>query len=328
MAWTLPAHDRLQQAEDGHSRPIRATIPRPTPDRNCVALNYTDFGQKLPHLVALTRLNRPIGIYLLMWPMLWALWFAAKGIPRLDVLLIFILGTVLTRSAGCAINDYADRNFDAHVARTRTRPLATGALSPRDALLSTAVLLAIAFLLVLLTNPLTIQLSLGAAALAIAYPFAKRFTHWPQVVLGAAFGFAVPMAYAAQTNAVPAQAWWLYLAAIVWALAYDTLYAMADREDDLKIGIKSTAILFGRHDLLIVAVLQLVVLMLLCIIGWQDGRGIVFFLSLLGALGFVGYQLWIARERNPARCVQAFLNNNWLGMTVFAGLVLDFAIAP
>ena len=293
-----------------------------------MALNYTDLGQKLPHFVALTRLNRPIGIYLLMWPMLWALWFAAKGIPRLDVLLIFVLGTVLTRSAGCAINDYADRNFDAHVARTRARPLATGALSARDALLATAVLLGVSFLLVLLTNALTIQLSLVAAALAIAYPFAKRYTHWPQIVLGAAFGFAVPMAYAAQTNAVPAQAWWLYLAAILWALAYDTLYAMADRDDDLKIGIKSTAILFGRYDLLIVGVLQVIVIALLTFIGWQDGRGIVYFLSLLSAFGFIGYQLWIARERNPARCVQAFLNNNWLGMTVFAGLVLDYAIAP
>lgn len=293
-----------------------------------MALNYIDLGQKLPHFVALTRLNRPIGIYLLMWPMLWALWFAAKGIPRLDVLLIFVLGTVLTRSAGCAINDYADRDFDAHVARTRARPLATGALSARDALLATAVLLGVSFLLVLMTNALTIQLSLVAAALAIAYPFAKRYTHWPQIVLGAAFGFAVPMAYAAQTNAVPAQAWWLYLAAILWALAYDTLYAMADRDDDLKIGIKSTAILFGRHDLLIVGVLQVVVIALLTFIGWQDGRGIVYFLSLLSAFGFIGYQLWIARERNPARCVQAFLNNNWLGMTVFAGLVLDYAIAP
>lgn len=293
-----------------------------------MAVNYTDLGQKLPHFVALTRLNRPIGIYLLMWPMLWALWFAAKGIPRLDVLLIFIVGTVLTRSAGCAINDYADRNFDAHVDRTRTRPLATGALSANDALLATAVLLGISFLLVLLTNALTIQLSLVAAALAIAYPFAKRYTHWPQIVLGAAFGFAIPMAYAAQTHTVPAQGWWLYLAAILWSVAYDTLYAMADRKDDLKIGIKSTAILFGRYDLLIVGVVQVVVIVMLTIIGWLDGRGIVYFLSLLSAFGFVGYQLWIAREREPARCVQAFLNNNWLGMTVFAGLVLDYAIAP
>ena len=293
-----------------------------------MAVNFTDLRQKLPHFVALTRLNRPIGIYLLMWPMLWALWFAAKGVPRLDVLLIFILGTVLTRSAGCAINDYADRNFDAHVARTRTRPLATGALSAKEALLATAVLLIAAFLLVLLTNALTIQLSLVAAALAIAYPFAKRFTHWPQVVLGAAFGFAIPMAYAAQTNAVPAQAWWLYGAAILWSLAYDTLYAMADREDDLKIGIKSTAILFGRHDLLIVGLIQCIVIGLLTFVGWQDGRGIVYYLSLLSGFGFIGFQLWIARERNPARCVQAFLNNNWLGMTVFAGLVLDYTITP
>lgn len=322
-----PSRDSSVYQQGVHSQPIRATIPRPTPDRTCVAVNYTDLGQKIPHFVALTRLNRPIGIYLLMWPMLWALWFAAKGIPRLDVLLIFILGTVLTRSAGCAINDYADRDFDAHVARTRERPLATGALSATDALLATALLLGLSFILVLFTNALTIKLSLAAAALAIAYPFAKRYTHWPQMVLGAAFGFAIPMAYAAQTNSVPAQAWYLYLAAILWALAYDTLYAMADREDDLKIGIKSTAILFGRHDLLIVGLLQGVVIVMLTIIGWQDGRGIVYFMSLLSAFGFIGYQIWIARERNPARCVEAFLNNNWLGMTVFAGLVLDYAIA-
>ncbi len=254
-------------------------------------MNITDLGQKLPHFVALTRLNRPIGIYLLMWPMLWALWFAAKGVPRLDVLLIFILGTVLTRSAGCAINDYADRDIDGHVARTQQRPLATGALTGKDALLATGVLMAAAFLLVLLTNTLTVKLSLVAVALAIAYPFAKRYTHWPQIVLGAAFGFAVPMAYTAQTNMLPPQGWWLYLGAILWAVAYDTLYAMADREDDLKIGVKSTAILFGRFDLIIVAVLQLIVLGILALIGWQAGRGFLFFTGLALSCGFIVYQL-------------------------------------
>lgn len=293
-----------------------------------MAVNITDLGQKLPHFVALTRLNRPIGIYLLMWPMLWALWFAAKGMPSLDVLVIFILGTVLTRSAGCAINDYADRDIDGHVARTHQRPLASGALSAKEALLTTAVLLGLAFLLVLFTNPLTIKLSLIAALLAIAYPFAKRYTHWPQVVLGAAFGFAIPMAYAAQTNELPPQAWWLFLSAVLWAVAYDTLYAMADREDDLKIGVKSTAILFGRFDLIIVAALQFVVLGILAFVGLQAGRGIFYFMALALSCGFIVYQQRLARDRDPARCVQAFLNNNWLGMIIFIGLALDYALQP
>lgn len=291
-------------------------------------MNITCLGQKLPHFIALTRLDRPIGIYLLMWPMLWALWFAAKGIPRLDVLLIMVLGTVLTRSAGCAINDYADRNFDAHVARTRNRPLATGALTPRDALLCTAVLMLLAFFLVLLTNPLTIALSAVALTLACVYPFAKRHTHWPQIILGAAFGFAVPMAFTAQTNSLPALAWLLYAAAIIWALAYDTLYAIADREDDLKIGIKSTAVLLGRYDLLFVGVIQIIFLALLTCAGWQSGRGGIYFAGLIASLGFVAYQLWIVRNRNPARCIQAFLNNHYLGMTVFIALVLDYALNP
>lgn len=291
-------------------------------------MNITDLGQKFPHFVALTRLNRPIGIYLLLWPMLWALWFAAKGIPQIDVLLIFIVGTVLTRSAGCAINDYADRDFDAHVTRTQDRPLATGALSSKEALAAAAILMLLALLLVLLTNTLTIQLSVVAVLLAVLYPFAKRFTHLPQVILGAAFGFAVPMAFAAQTNTLPALAWWLYLGAILWAVAYDTLYAIADRTDDLKIGIKSSAILFGRFDLTIVAIIQTIVITILAIIGWENGRGIVYFAGLLAAIGFVVYQLWLAKEREPKRCVQAFLNNNWLGMTVFIALVIDFALYP
>ncbi|NND92735.1 MAG: 4-hydroxybenzoate octaprenyltransferase [Granulosicoccus sp.] len=286
----------------------------------------TELGRKLPHFVELTRLHRPIGIYLLMWPMLWSLWFAAEGVPRLDVLAIFVLGTVLTRSAGCAINDYADRHIDGHVARTRHRPLATGALSETDALLATAVLLGIAFLLVLLTNALTIRLSLVAAILAIAYPYAKRYTHWPQIVLGAAFGFAIPMAYAAQTNTLPAQAWWLYLAAVIWAVAYDTLYAMADRPDDLKLGVKSTAILFGEFDLLVVGFLQVLVMLMLAAIGWQAGRGVIYFAGWALSFGFIVYQLRISRDREPARCVQAFLNNHWLGMTLFAALVLDYAL--
>jgi 4-hydroxybenzoate polyprenyltransferase len=291
-------------------------------------VNITDLGQKFPHFVELTRLNRPIGIYLLLWPMLWALWFAAKGVPQIDVLLIFIVGTILTRSAGCAINDYADRDFDAHVARTRDRPLATGALSSREALGAAGILMLLALLLVLLTNKLTVQLSFIAVVLAVIYPFAKRYTHLPQVILGAAFGFAVPMAFAAQINALPALAWWMYLTAILWAMAYDTLYAIADRPDDLKVGIKSSAVLFGRFDLSIVAVIQAIVITLLAIIGWHNGRGIVYFAGLVAAIGFVVYQLWLAKDRDPKRCIQAFLNNNWLGMTVFVALVIDFALYP
>jgi len=291
-------------------------------------LNITDLGQKFPHFVALTRLNRPIGIYLLLWPMLWALWFAAKGMPKIDILLIFIAGTILTRSAGCAINDFADRDFDGYVARTRDRPLATGALSTSEALGAAGFLMFLAFLLVLLTNKLTIQLSFLAVLLAVIYPFAKRYTHLPQIILGAAFGFAVPMAFAAQTNTVPALAWWLYLSAILWAMAYDTLYAIADRPDDLKIGIKSSAILFGRFDLIAIAITQSIVIFLLAAIGWQSGRGLVYFAGLIAAIGFVVYQLWLAKEREPKRCVQAFLNNHWLGMTVFVALVIDFAVHP
>lgn len=291
-------------------------------------VKISEFRQKLPHFVALTRLDRPIGIYLLLWPMLWALWFAAKGVPKLDILFIFVLGTVLTRSAGCAINDYADRDFDGHVQRTQNRPLATGALSPSDALLATAVLMLIAFVLVLFTNPLTIALSFVAVLLAIVYPFAKRYTHLPQFILGAAFGFAIPMAFAAQTNSVPLTAWWLFGTAVIWSVAYDTLYAIADRPDDVKIGVKSSAILFGQYDLIIVGSIQLVVLISLGFIGQHFERGIPYFLGLVAALGFVIYQLWISRDREPTKCVQAFLNNSWLGMSIFIGLVIDYAINP
>ncbi len=291
-------------------------------------MDIANLGQKLPHFVSLTRLDRPIGIYLLLWPMLWALWFAAKGVPQIDVLLIFVAGTVLTRSAGCAVNDYADRDFDGHVERTRDRPLATGVLSPREALSAAALLMLLAFVLVLFTNQLTIALSFVAVLLAVIYPFSKRYTHLPQVVLGAAFGFAVPMAYAAQTGSLPSIAWWLYLSAIIWSVAYDTLYAIADRPDDLKIGVKSSAILFGRYDLVIVALLQLTVLGLLAFVGWQSARGPIYFTGLFASAGFVAYQLWLARDREPKRCVQAFLNNNWLGFTVFVALVADFAFYP
>ena len=291
-------------------------------------VKISEFRQKLPHFVALTRLDRPIGIYLLLWPMLWALWFAAKGLPDLDVLFIFVLGTILTRSAGCAINDYADRDFDGHVQRTQGRPLATGALKPSEALLAAGALMLIAFILVLFTNTLTVAMSFVALLLAFIYPFAKRYTYLPQFILGAAFGFAIPMAFAAQTNTVPYTAWWLFGTAVLWSVAYDTLYAIADRPDDLKIGVKSSAILFGKYDLIIVGTIQCVVLISLALIGQQYDRGVVYFAGLIAASVFVIYQLWIARDRESTKCVQAFLNNSWLGMTVFIGLVIDYIINP
>ncbi len=257
-----------------------------------------------------------------------ALWFAADGFPPIGILIIFTLGTVLTRSAGCAINDYADRNIDGHVERTKNRPLATGALRPSDALWAGAVLMFLAFLLVLMTNRLTIMMSFVAVMLASVYPFCKRVTHFPQIILGAAFAIATPMAYAAIQNTIPLEAWVLFTAAVLWAVAYDTLYAMADREDDLKIGVKSTAIFFGRYDLLIVGILQLLVLGLHIWLGLQTDRGSIYYLGLFLSLGFIAWQLWISRERDPKRCVQAFLNNHYLGMLVFCALVIDYQVKP
>jgi 4-hydroxybenzoate polyprenyltransferase len=291
-------------------------------------MNTFALRQKLPALIALTRLDRPIGIYLLLWPTLWALWFAAEGIPNPATLLIFIAGTILTRSAGCAINDYADRDFDSHVSRTSDRPLATGALRPRDALLTTGILMALAFLLVLLTNPLTIKLSFIALALALFYPLAKRLTYFPQVALGLAFGMAIPMSYAAQINALPASAWLLFIATLLWTVAYDTLYAMADRDDDLQIGIKSTAILFGRYDLICVGLLQVATLSLLALLGWMHDRSLFFYLGLTVAAGLALYQLNLSKDRNAQQCFLAFLNNHWLGMAVFVGLALDYWFNP
>ena len=281
---------------------------------------------KLPHFVALVRLDRPIGVLLLLWPTLWALWFAAGGPPPLELLVIFVLGTVLTRSAGCAINDFADRHIDGEVSRTRARPLATGALSPREALAATAVLMLLAFALVLLTNRLTVLLSVAAFALATLYPFAKRVTHFPQVVLGAAFGFGIPMAFAAVTNALPPLAWALFAVNLLWTVAYDTLYAMADREDDLRVGVKSTAVLFGRADLAIVGTLLALVIVGLALIGSWTGRGLPYALGVSLAAGLAAQQLWRVRHREPGRCFAAFLDNNRFGLAVFAGLAADFAL--
>ena len=275
----------------------------------------------------LARLDKPIGIFLVLWPTLWALWLAAKGLPSLDVLFIFIAGAVLMRSAGCVINDFADRKIDGSVARTKERPLVTGKISSKQALVFFAVLCLISLCLVLQTNSLTIYLSFGALALASVYPFMKRYTYLPQVVLGAAFAWSVPMAYAAQTNELPSIIWLIYTATVLWTVAYDTMYAMVDREDDIKIGVKSTAILFGQADRAIIAFLQVMVILILCMIGDQSKLGQFYFLSVVVAATLFVYQQHLIRLRYRDECFQAFLNNNWVGLVIFVGLVLDFMVA-
>ena len=282
--------------------------------------------QRLKQYYLLTRLDRPIGIYLLLWPTLWALWIAGNGTPDPLVLAVFVAGVVLMRSAGCVINDYADRNFDPHVERTRDRPIAAGRVTPREALVLFAVLCLCAFFLVLLMNRLTILLSLGGVVLAALYPFMKRYTHLPQVFLGAAFGWAVPMAFAAQTGEVPKVAWLLFVATVLWATAYDTMYGMVDRDDDVKIGVKSTAILFGEADRAIIAMIQLLMLVALLMVGQSAGLGGYYYFGLLLVAGLSLYQQYLIRERRPAACFRAFLNNNWLGAAVFTGIVLDYLV--
>jgi 4-hydroxybenzoate polyprenyltransferase len=286
----------------------------------------TDWRTRFGHYWRLVRADRPIGIYLLLWPALWALWLAADGVPPWWTLLVFVLGTALMRSAGCAINDYADRDFDGRVARTAQRPLATGLVTPREALGVFAVLSLLAFALVLTLNSKTIAHSFVAVALAGLYPFTKRYTHMPQLVLGIAFGWAVPMAFTALQNQIPPLAWVLFTATVLWALIYDTMYAMVDRDDDLDVGIKSTAILFGRYDRLVIALLQGLMLGLLVQVGRMAGLGAVYFVALLGAAGLFGYQQWLIRDREQAACFRAFLNNHYLGMLVFAGLLVDFLL--
>ncbi|HEY7759700.1 MAG TPA: 4-hydroxybenzoate octaprenyltransferase [Burkholderiales bacterium] len=274
----------------------------------------------------LMRLDKPIGTLLLLWPTLWALWLAAGGVPQGKVLLIFVVGTLLMRSAGCAINDYADRDFDPHVARTRDRPLAAGRVKPVEALLLAAVLALIAFALVLMLNRLTILLSVVAAFLAASYPFTKRFLVLPQAYLGIAFGFGIPMAYAAQLGQVPAVAWALLGANILWAIAYDTEYAMVDRDDDRKIGIRTAAILFGRCDVLAVMGFHAAFLAVLAAIGRHLDLDWPYYAGLAAAVVLIGYQYRLIRTREPARCFRAFLNNNWVGAAVFAGIALALAL--
>ncbi len=279
---------------------------------------------KTPDYLALIRFDRPIGTYLLLWPTLWALWIAAEGTPDFKLLVIFIVGTFLMRSAGCAINDYADRHIDGQVKRTANRPISTGKISPKSALLFSAVLGLLAFLLVLLTNQKTILLSFAGAALAACYPFMKRHTHLPQVVLGAAFSWGIPMAFAAQQDAMPPTLWLIYLAVVLWTIAYDTFYAMVDRNDDIAIGVKSTAILFGKKDRLITALLQMVMMVVMVVVGNQFNLGRWYFAGLAGATILLAYQQYLIRHRDRDDCLKAFLNNHWVGAIIFAGIFLHY----
>ena len=279
---------------------------------------------KLDAYWRLMRFDKPIGIFLLLWPGLWALWIAGQGHPDAHVVIVIVLGTILMRAAGCVINDYADRDFDPHVERTRLRPIAAGEIEPREALWLFVGLCLTAFALVLQLNPLTIALSVPGAFLAGTYPFTKRFTHLPQAYLGIAFGWAVPMSFAAQTGGVPWIAWEIYAATVLWALIYDTMYAMVDRDDDLKIGVKSTAILFGRHDRLILGLLQVAMLAILLAVGRQANMGPWYVAGWLGGALLFGYQQWLIRDREKPACFRAFLNNHWFGALLFAGIALDY----
>lgn len=283
-----------------------------------------DIQQRLHQYYLLTRLNRPIGIFLLLWPTLWALWIAGDGRPDFLVCMVFILGVVLMRSAGCVINDYVDRDIDPHVVRTRERPMAAGRVSSKEALVLFGTLCLAAFGLALLMNNLTIMLSVVGVVLAIIYPFMKRYTHLPQVFLGMAFGWAVPMVFAAQTGAVPQVAWLLFVATVLWATAYDTMYAMVDRPDDMRIGVKSTAILFGEADRLLIGMIQLLFLVAMLLVGRQLELGSFYYGGLLVAAGFGIYQQYLIRRREAAACFKAFLNNNWFGAAIFCGIVLHY----
>ncbi|CAA6821573.1 MAG: 4-hydroxybenzoate polyprenyltransferase (EC [uncultured Thiotrichaceae bacterium] len=282
----------------------------------------------LHHYGRLIRIERPIGSYLVLWPTLWALWIASEGLPDVKLLIIFVLGVFIMRSAGCAINDIADRNIDAHVERTRDRPIAAGNITLSEALAVFGVLLLLAFVLVLQLNLLTILFSVGAAALAASYPFMKRYHHLPQAYLGVAFSSAILMAFTAVTNQFPPPgAWLLFTANLLWTTGYDTLYGMCDREDDLKIGVKSTAILFGDYDRLWVSILQISTLVLLSIVGKLNALGIWFWLSLLLAAGLFAYQQYLIRDRDRLLSLKAFLNNNWVGMIIFIGIFLNYTTA-
>ncbi|MCW8808090.1 MAG: 4-hydroxybenzoate octaprenyltransferase [Rhodanobacter sp.] len=325
-----PAH----RPRTGAARSPASKPPRPADSSTRATRVLGWLLQKLPahqrekalDYMVLTRMDRPIGALLLLWPTWWALWLAAGDFPPWKPLLIFTLGVFAMRAAGCAINDYADRKLDPQVARTAGRPIASGRVSPREALLVFAALLAFAFLLVLFTNALTIKLSFAGAALAALYPFTKRYTSMPQVVLGAAFGWSIPMAFAAVTHTVPPLGWLLFVGNILWSVIYDTEYAMVDRDDDLKAGARSTAILFGDADLPILGILMGTFLLAMLLVGQRAALGSPYWLALAGAAALFGYQLWLIRNRTRDACLAAFRHNNWLGLTLWVGIGLALAV--
>jgi len=278
-------------------------------------------GEKLRLYAQLIRFDKPIGTWLLLWPALWALAIAGKGSPDGWVLFVFVCGVFLMRSAGCAINDFADRDIDLHVTRTRERPLTSGKITPREALAVFAVLGLLSFVLVLTLNRLTILLSFVGILLAASYPFMKRFHYLPQVHMGAAFGWSVPMAYAAQTDSLPKMAWLLYVATLVWAVAYDTIYSMVDRDDDLRIGVKSTAILFGDYDCLMIGLFQVLFLLAMLLVGIDLGFSAIYFVALGVAALLLVYQQFLIYDRVPEHCFVAFLNNHWVGAIIFFGIM-------
>ncbi|MGQ5524162.1 4-hydroxybenzoate octaprenyltransferase [Chitinimonas sp. PSY-7] len=282
---------------------------------------------RLNHYEKLMRLDKPIGILLLLWPTLWGLWIASAGRPNWVIAWIFVLGTVLMRSAGCVINDYADSDFDRHVERTKDRPMATGAVSTKEALILAGALALMAFILLLPLNRLTMLLSIPAVLIAASYPFTKRFLPIPQAYLGVAFSFGIPMAFAAVQESVPAVAWYLVLANLFWVVAYDTEYAMVDKPDDLKIGIKTSAITFRRFDAEAVMVCHALFLAGMVAIGWQLQRGMLWYLGLLIAALLAGLQYPRIKGGDREKCFRAFLHNNWIGVAVFAGIALDYWLA-
>ncbi len=287
-------------------------------------LTSSDIYKKATLYIQLVRLDKPIGILLLLWPTLIALWIAAEGWPDPLVLFVFVMGVILMRSAGCAINDYADRHIDGQVERTKQRPLASGKISETETLMIFASLSIIAFILVLFMNTLTILMSLGGILLAVSYPFMKRYHYLPQVHLGAAFGWSAPMAYTAQANEITVVTWLLFLATILWATAYDTMYAMVDYDDDIKIGVKSTAVLFGNQDKLIIGIIQILLILNLLLIGQRAELGNYYYLGVAAASLFSLYQQYLIKDRKRELCFKAFLNNNWLGLVLFIGVMLDY----
>jgi 4-hydroxybenzoate polyprenyltransferase len=276
----------------------------------------------------LMRVDKPVGLWLLLWPVLWALWIAGEGHPDQGLFVVFMVGVFIMRSAGCVLNDYVDRKIDPYVERTRTRPIASGAVAPGEALTLFAALSLIAIGLATMLNEPAQMLAIIAAGLTIAYPFIKRFVSIPQFVLGAAFGWAVPMAFAAQTGETPQLAWIVFGAALIWAVIYDTFYAMVDREDDRKIGVKSTALLFGDVDLFVIAGLQLVMLLALIFVGLRAALGFWYYASVAVAAGLMIYHQWLARDRQPAGCFAAFMRNHYIGMVVFIGIALHYSFSP